>query len=515
MSAAAKTTRRGARRQALPVSRRLASCLLTMTLCLLVIPSVARATDVLFIGDSLTAGFYATTEQQSYFALTSAWLAAHGYPTSTRMAVPGAKIGGAADEATQISATGADVAVIELGTNDASGYPTGQPTSGSDFVADYRTVLEAVRSARPQARLVLLSVWQQNTNRALYDSLIADLATEYGGCYVSLESLSDDGFYTGPAGTPTYNGTSDAFHPNDAGHEAIAAAVEEALAWHGGIVLNDDVAATSDPVVSVSAMPADQFTDITHMRLTCDLAEWPAWQPFASPSVMTLPAGDGQHTVYAQFENQLGSMLPVVADTITLDTVPPATTTKADRLWHRHPVTLGFSATDNAGGSGVERTLYKIDAGPWQTLAGSTLVIPAPADHRNDGRHTVSYHSTDNAGNSELVKSCTVKIDTRGPQTFAPRACTVKRGFWPALSYRANDELSPKAEITLRITDHSGRTRQVIALGWQRTDQTHVTGIFVWRCRLPRGSYRYTVLARDLAGNKQTQAGSNKLIVKQ
>jgi hypothetical protein len=230
---------------------------------------------------------------------------------------------------------------------------------------------------------------------------------------------------------------------------------------------------------------------------------------------MTLPAGDGQHTVYAQFENQLGSMLPVVADTITLDTVPPATTTKADRLWHRHPVTLGFSATDNAGGSGVERTLYKIDAGPWQTLAGSTLVIPAPADHRNDGRHTVSYHSTDNAGNSELVKSCTVKIDTRGPQTFAPRACTVKRGFWPALSYRADDLLSPKAEITIRITDHSGRTRQVIALGWQRTDQTHVTGIFVWRCRLPRGSYRYTVLARDLAGNKQSQVGSNRLIVKQ
>jgi len=198
------------------------------------------------------------------------------------------------------------------------------------------------------------------------------------------------------------------------------------------------------------------------------------------------------------------------------DATPPTTTVSgADHLWHRHPVTLGFSATDNAGGSGVERTLYKIDAGPWQTLAGSTLVIPAPADHTNDGRHTVSYHSTDNAGNSELVKSCTVKIDTRGPQTFAPRACTVKRGFWPALSYRADDLLSPKAEITIRITDHSGRTRQVIALGWQRTDQTHVTGIFVWRCRLPRGSYRYTVLARDLAGNKQSQVGSNRLIVKQ
>jgi lysophospholipase L1-like esterase len=500
-------------RQGLPSGRRRVLCMLAMTLCLLVLPSTARATDVLFVGDSLTAGFYATSEQQSYFALTSAWLATHGYPSSTWMAVPGAKIAGADGETAQISAVGADVVVIELGTNDASGYATGQPTPGAEFWADYRGVLDAVRSARPQARLVLLGIWQQNTDRDLYDSLIASLATEYGGCYVNLESVSDDGFYTGPAGRPTYNGTSDAFHPNDAGHEAIAAAVEEAFAWQGGIVLDHGAAATSNPVVSVSVLPADQFTDITHMRLTCDLADWPAWQPFASSSVMTLPTGDGRHTVYAQFENQLGSMLPVVADTITLDTVPPATTTKADHLWHRHPVTLHFTATDNAGGSGVARTLYTIDAGPWQTLVGSTLVIPAPADHRNDGRHTVSYRSTDNAGNSEVVKSCTVKIDTRGPQTLAPRPCIVRRGFWPALSYRADDLLSPKAEITIRISDARGHTRHLIALGWQRTNQTHMTGMLVWRCRLPRGSYRYTVLARDLAGNKQSKVGSNRLIV--
>ena len=196
------------------------------------------------------------------------------------------------------------------------------------------------------------------------------------------------------------------------------------------------------------------------------------------------------------------------------DATPPTTTVSgADHLWHRHSVTLHFTATDNAGGSGVARTLYTIDAGPWQTLVGSTLVIPAPADHRNDGRHTVSYRSTDNAGNSEVVKSCTVKIDTRGPQTLAPRPCIVRRGFWPALSYRADDLLSPKAEITIRISDARGHTRHLIALGWQRTNQTHMTGMLVWRCRLPRGSYRYTVLARDLAGNKQSKVGSNRLIV--
>jgi acyl-CoA thioesterase I len=514
MSAAANASRQGKdHRQGLPIGRRLVSCTLAATLCLLVLPSMARATDVLFIGDSLTAGYYATTEGQTFRALTSAWFALHGYPASATLAGFGGKIAGAAGESAQISAADADVAVIELGTNDASGYPTWQPTPAQEFEADYRSVLEAVRSVRPQARLVLVSVWKENADRVIYDGIIAALATEYGGCYVNLESLSDDAVYSGPAGTPTYNGTSDAFHPNDAGHEAIAGAVEQAFAWQGGIVLDDGAAATNNRVVNVGVVPADQFTDIAHMRITCDLAEWPAWQPFTSSSALTLPSGDGPHTVYAQFQNQLGSLLPVVADTIVLDTVPPATTSTADKLWHRHQVRLNFTATDNAGGSGVAETKYRIDSGAWTTLVGSTVVIPAPANHANDGRHPVSYCSVDNAGNREATKSCTVKIDTRGPKTVAARPCVVERGFWPALSYRANDLLSPKAEISIRISDAKGRTRHIVHLGWQRTNQTHVTSVLGWRCRLPVGSYRYTVLATDLAGNTQTQAGSNKLIV--
>jgi len=194
------------------------------------------------------------------------------------------------------------------------------------------------------------------------------------------------------------------------------------------------------------------------------------------------------------------------------DSTPPTTTVSgADHLWHRHPVTLTFTASDNAGGSGVNRTLHKIGSGPWHT--GTMVVIPAPANHANDGRHTVSYRSVDNAGNREAVKTRTVKIDTRGPVTTAPRPSTVVRGFWPALSYRAQDALSRKAEISIRISDAGGRTRHVVHLGWQRTKQTHVTGMLVWRCRLPIGTYRYTVLATDLAGNRESKVGSNRLIV--
>jgi hypothetical protein len=194
------------------------------------------------------------------------------------------------------------------------------------------------------------------------------------------------------------------------------------------------------------------------------------------------------------------------------DRTPTTTVSGADDHWHNAAVTLTFSATDNAGGPGVRRTLYKIGSGLWKT--GTSVTIPAPANHTNDGRHTVSYRSIDNAGNVEAMHTCTVKIDTRGPTTQAPRPSTVVRGFWPVFSYRADDQLSPRADISIRITDQTGRTRHLIALGWQLTNQTYRTGMLVWRCRLPRGTYRYTVLATDLAGNRQTQAGSNKLIVK-
>ena len=34
-----------------------------------------------------------------------------------------------------------------------------------------------------------------------------------------------------------------------------------------------------------------------------------------------------------------------------------------------------------------------------------------------DGEHTVSYYSTDNAGNAEDVRSVAVRIDATAPQT--------------------------------------------------------------------------------------------------
>ena len=68
-----------------------------------------------------------------------------------------------------------------------------------------------------------------------------------------------------------------------------------------------------------------------------------------------------------------------------------------------------------SGGSAT--TQYKIGTGDWQT--GTSVVVPAPADHSGDGAQVVSYKSCDAAGNWETAKTVTVKIDTTAPTTTA------------------------------------------------------------------------------------------------
>jgi peptidoglycan/xylan/chitin deacetylase (PgdA/CDA1 family) len=94
------------------------------------------------------------------------------------------------------------------------------------------------------------------------------------------------------------------------------------------------------------------------------------------------------------------------------DTTPPVTVARgADTRWHRKPVAIAFTATD--AGSGVASTWYRIDTGPLKQ--GTLVVVPASADHKDDGSHLVTFFSIDNAANRETPQQVTVKIDTTAP----------------------------------------------------------------------------------------------------
>jgi hypothetical protein len=151
--------------------------------------------------------------------------------------------------------------------------------------------------------------------------------------------------------------------------------------------------------------------------------------PSGSGSFSYTPtAGEGTYRFYTVAYDVAGNVetSPVTYDTVTdvetgtpdtttiFDQTPPVTTDDADDNWHNEDVTVTLSADDEDGGSGVDKTFYKVD-GAATFSDGTSVVIGAPSDHSNDGPHTIYYYSTDKAGNEELTNQATVKIDTRAP----------------------------------------------------------------------------------------------------
>jgi hypothetical protein len=171
------------------------------------------------------------------------------------------------------------------------------------------------------------------------------------------------------------------------------------------------------------------------------------------------------------------------------------------------------TATD--GQSGVAHIEYSLDGGGFVTGAlganKARLVITAPTNHANDGVHTIDYRAVDNVGNRGADASCTVKIDTRGPYMTSPSRVTVRRYSTVTLKYEAADQFSPTADVTIRIRTRGGRLVKTLTAAGVTTNTTH--GIR-FTCTLPRGTYRFFVLARDLAGNPQSRYAWRYLFVR-
>src|SRR5439155_315978 len=137
-------------------------------------------------------------------------------------------------------------------------------------------------------------------------------------------------------------------------------------------------------------------------------------------------------------------------------------------------VTVALSPSD--AGSGVASTEYRVDAGSFQP--GTTVVVPAPADHSNDRIHTVEYRSTDGAGNLEQLRTATVRIDTTPPAATAV-----------------------VASVAFRLEAGGATTFTTIG-----TDTTQPYSTTLNTPGLPDGDARLQALVTDLAGNTTLSA---------
>jgi hypothetical protein len=119
--------------------------------------------------------------------------------------------------------------------------------------------------------------------------------------------------------------------------------------------------------------------------------------------------GSGLYTVYYRSTDAAGKLEAERSCTVMLDATRPVTSDDAPRGPQASDVTVYLTATDTF--SGVAQTWYQVDGGPWQQ--GTSILIAAPANHANDGVHTIKYFSVDNAGNSGAgYRVCAVLIAT-------------------------------------------------------------------------------------------------------
>lgn len=322
---------------------------------------------------------------------------------------------------------------------------------------------------------------------------------------------------------PPYRGVScsDASHAWATGYRYIIASQDGGKTWK---VQHDSRSTAVDQSVS--------FTDSLHGCTTglCTKDGGATWHQYnvdlAPLSAVVLADASHGWAVGGNLYSWLDPYQVILATaTGGFGTAP--TTRLASPLWQNggttHIATWKLVATPAPSVGSVLRTEYLFDSGDvrGEWTVGTKLTLPAPSDHSGDGWRSLAFRSVGGDGAVEAYTSVNIGIDTRRPTTRAPYACVVRRYRKAKLQYGVSDPLpnGGTATVTIKIKNRSGKV--VGTLGPYRGVTTGVSSLGVnlihtatFTCKLPKGTYRFYIYARDAAGSKQSKVGSNTLTVK-
>ena len=281
-----------------------------------------------------------------------------------------------------------------------------------------------------------VSVTVTNLSQPTLDSTPADPSANTapsfsfsGGGGTGYECKLDAGSFAGCTSPTSYSGLSNGSHTFTV-RSVLGASTgpDRTYSW---TVDTSAPAVTSKPPASPTWSNNGSFA-FSHTRAAytfkCKLDSG-SFTTCTSPKDYAAAIADGSHTFSVEAVDADGVGTQSTSPyTWLLDTAKPQTTASGtDNNWHKTAVTVGLSASDPGysanpqTGSGVSQLHYKIDNGTQQNIAGSngvagtSFVISAPSDGSNDGDHTITYWSTDVAGNDEAQGTVHVKIDTQGP----------------------------------------------------------------------------------------------------
>ncbi|WJH32199.1 Ig-like domain-containing protein [Paenibacillus sp. CC-CFT747] len=231
--------------------------------------------------------------------------------------------------------------------------------------------------------------------------------------------------------------------------------------------------------VSVQLLPGARSSTISETVYSLDGGA--NWLPYTAP--VTIDQDSGAVGFLYRSVDLVGNAEPPQKLSFRLDRLAPETTASLSpdqpdgtNGWYVHPVTVTLKATDAT--SGVADTVYSLDGGAsWQPYTS-----PIPLER--DGRYTITYHSTDQAGNDENPRTATVLLDTTGPAIIVTEP-------GPGRAYADSEELTPKVMLSDGLSGLDGKQAKV------RLDGQDVSG----EEAIPLGRHSLDVTASDAAGN--------------
>ncbi|WP_446039929.1 OmpL47-type beta-barrel domain-containing protein [Streptomyces sp. SID1121] len=270
---------------------------------------------------------------------------------------------------------------------------------------------------------------QQNTDGAYVGSAtVAVSATDEGSGVATTEfALGADGAwqpYTAPVVVNTVGSHTVRYRATDqAGNAAAEKSVSFAVVAPPS---GDSTAPETSATVSGDKDPAGNYLTMATVTVTASdtgtgvntieyaLGAGAAWQPYTAP-VMVHQVGS--HTVRYRATDKAGNVAAEKSVAFTVvappaqDTTAPVTTAAVSGTLNSNgayvtSAKVTLSATD-AGGSGVDRTEYSLDGGPY--LAYTTPVIVDAI-----GYHTLAHRATDKAGNTSAAKQVSFSIAQGG-----------------------------------------------------------------------------------------------------